>query len=59
LGGDDTVNSKDSVNGNDTLRGGAGTDTKITDTQEKSILGSPYREGRLWVSLKGIASLER
>jgi Kelch motif/RTX calcium-binding nonapeptide repeat (4 copies) len=40
-GGNDTVNSKDSVNGNDTLRGGAGTDTKITDTQEKSILGFP------------------
>ena len=40
-GGNDTVNSKDSVNGNDTLRGGEGTDTKITDTQEKSILGFP------------------
>jgi hypothetical protein len=29
------------VSGNDTLRGGAGTDTKITDSQEKSILGFP------------------
>ena len=40
-GGSDTVNSKDNVNGNDTLSGGAGTDTKVSDTTEKSIVGFP------------------
>jgi hypothetical protein len=39
--GDDTVNSKDSVSGNDTLSGGTGTDIKITDATEKSIVGFP------------------
>jgi len=39
--GDDTVNSKDGVNGNDSLDGGPGTDTKVTDTTEKSIVGFP------------------
>ena len=39
--GDDTVNSKDGVNGNDSLDGGAGTDTKVTDATEKSIVGVP------------------
>jgi glucose/arabinose dehydrogenase/PKD repeat protein len=43
FGGDgaDTVNSKDGVNGNDSLDGGVGTDTKVTDTTEKSIVGFP------------------
>jgi Ca2+-binding RTX toxin-like protein len=39
--GADTVNSKDGVSGNDVLDGGAGTDTKVTDTNEKSIVGFP------------------
>jgi Ca2+-binding RTX toxin-like protein len=39
--GADTVNSKDGVSGNDALDGGAGTDTKVTDTNEKSIVGFP------------------
>jgi hypothetical protein len=39
--GNDAVNSKDNVNGNDSLDGGAGTDTKVTDTTEKSIVGFP------------------
>ncbi len=39
--GDDTVNSRDSVSGNDSLDGGAGTDTKVTDATEKSIVGFP------------------
>ncbi len=33
--------SKDGVNGNDTLDGGAGTNTKVTDTTEKSIVRIP------------------
>ena len=40
-GGADTVNSKDMVNGNDSLDGGAGTDTKVTDATEKSIVNFP------------------
>jgi glucose/arabinose dehydrogenase len=40
-GGGDTVNSKDGINGNDSLDGGPGTDTKVTDTTEKSIVGFP------------------
>jgi Ca2+-binding RTX toxin-like protein len=39
--GADTVNSKDNVNGNDTLDGGAATDTKVSDTTEMSIVGFP------------------
>jgi Ca2+-binding RTX toxin-like protein len=39
--GDDTVNSKDGVSGNDTLSGGTGTDIKMTDATEKSIVGFP------------------
>src|SRR5919107_5754288 len=37
-GGNDTVNSQDGVSGNDTLDGGLGTDTKVTDATEKSIV---------------------
>ena len=40
-GGADAIDSKDGVNGNDSLDGGAGTDTKVTDTTEKSIRGFP------------------
>jgi hypothetical protein len=40
-GGNDTLNSKDGVTGNDSLDGGAGTDTKITDTSERLIVGFP------------------
>jgi Ca2+-binding RTX toxin-like protein len=40
-GGADTVNSKDGVNANDSLNGGGGTDTKVTDTTEKSIVNFP------------------
>jgi Ca2+-binding RTX toxin-like protein len=39
--GADTVISKDRVKGNDQLDGGTGTDTKVTDTAEKSIVGFP------------------
>jgi Ca2+-binding RTX toxin-like protein len=39
--GNDTVNSKDGVKGNDLLDWGAGTDTKVSDTTEKSIVGFP------------------
>jgi Tol biopolymer transport system component len=39
--GADTVNSKDNVNANDSLDGGAGTDTKVSDTTEKSIVNFP------------------
>jgi hypothetical protein len=35
------INSKDGVNGNDSLDGGAGTDTKVTDATEKSIMRFP------------------
>jgi len=45
--GADTVNSKDGVNGNDFLDGGAGTDTKITDATEKSIVGFPLESSRI------------
>jgi hypothetical protein len=36
--GGDTLNSKDSVNGNDSLDGGIDTDTCVTDATEKSIM---------------------
>jgi glucose/arabinose dehydrogenase/PKD repeat protein len=41
--GDDTVNSKDNVSGNDSLDGGAHVngDTAVTDATEKSIIGFP------------------
>jgi Ca2+-binding RTX toxin-like protein len=39
--GADTVNSKDGVNRNDSLDGGLGTDTKVTDSTEKSVVGFP------------------
>ena len=41
LGGGDTLKSKDGVNGNDTLNGGPGTDTCVTDTRESSIVSCP------------------
>jgi hypothetical protein len=37
----DALNSQDGVSGNDSLNGGAGTDTKVTDATEKSIIGFP------------------
>jgi Tol biopolymer transport system component len=40
-GGADAVDSKDAVNANDSLYGGTGTDTKVSDTIEKSIVGFP------------------
>ena len=42
-GGDDTVNSKDTISGNDSLDGGAHVagDKKVTDSTEKSIVGFP------------------
>ena len=39
--GNDALDSKDGVNGNDSLDGGWGTDTRVTDTTEKSIVGFP------------------
>ena len=36
--GDDTVNSRDGVAGNDLLDGGDGTDKKVTDTTERSVV---------------------
>jgi CSLREA domain-containing protein len=39
--GNDTVNSRDGVNGNDRLYGGPGTDTRVTDAREASIVGFP------------------
>ena len=39
--GDDTVNSRDSVAGNDLLDGGAGTDKKVTDATERSVVNFP------------------
>ena len=39
--GDEAVNSKDNLSGNDSLDGGAGTNTKVTDTTEKSIVNFP------------------
>jgi hypothetical protein len=41
--GDDMLNSKDGVSGNDSLSGGthAAGDTKLTDAAEKSIIGFP------------------
>jgi glucose/arabinose dehydrogenase/Ca2+-binding RTX toxin-like protein len=39
--GDDTVNSRDSVAGNDFLDGGAGTDKKVTDATERSVVNFP------------------
>ena len=32
---------KDGVSGNDTLEGGSGTDTRVSDPTEKSIAGFP------------------
>jgi glucose/arabinose dehydrogenase len=40
-GGDDHLNSKDGVSGNDSLDGGADTDTCKTDSREASIVGCP------------------
>ena len=42
-GGDDTLNSKDRVSGNDSLNGGTHVtaDVKATDATEKSIVGIP------------------
>lgn len=37
LGGKDTLNSKDNINRNDTVNGGAGSDKCVTDTKEASI----------------------
>jgi len=39
--GNDTVNSRDSVAGNDLLDGGAGTDKKVTGATERSIENFP------------------
>ncbi len=39
--GDDKANSRDSVAGNDLLDGGAGTDTKVTDATERSVVNFP------------------
>ena len=39
--GNDALDSKDGVNGNDSLDGGWGTDTKLTDTTERSVVGFP------------------
>jgi hypothetical protein len=36
-----TDNSKEGDTANDSLDGGAGTDTKVADTTEKSIVGFP------------------
>ena len=44
--GDVAVNSKGGVSGNDSLDGGAGTDTKTTDTIEKSFVGFPQADWR-------------
>ncbi len=41
LAGPDTLNSRDGVNGNDTLNGGAGTDRCVTDATEKSVKSCP------------------
>lgn len=41
LGGGDILNSRDGVNGNDRLDGGTGTDAKVTDASEASIVGFP------------------
>ena len=42
-GGDDTVNSRDTLSGNDALDGGThvACDKKVTDPTEKSIVGRP------------------
>jgi hypothetical protein len=40
-GSNDTINSKEGVSGNDSLDGGTGTDTKLTDATERSIVGFP------------------
>jgi Ca2+-binding RTX toxin-like protein len=39
--GNDALNSRDGVNGNDRLNGGSGTDTRVTDAREASIVGFP------------------
>lgn len=39
--GNDALNSRDEVSANDSLDGGAGTDTKVTDPTEKSIVRFP------------------
>ncbi len=41
LAGEDALNSRDNVNGNDTVSGGEGTDTKVTDATEARIVGFP------------------
>lgn len=41
VAGNDALNSRDGVSGNDSVDGGTGTDTKVTDTTEKSIVGFP------------------
>jgi Ca2+-binding RTX toxin-like protein len=40
-GGNDTVNSRDGVNGNDSLDGGVGTDNCIRDASELSVQRCP------------------
>jgi Ca2+-binding RTX toxin-like protein len=37
----DALISRDGVSGNDSLDGGSGTDTRTTDSSEKSIVGFP------------------
>ncbi len=39
--GNDALNSRDGVSANDSLDGGTGTDTKVIDPTEKSIVGFP------------------
>jgi hypothetical protein len=39
--GNGTLDSRDGVSGNDSLDGGTGTDTRIADPSEKSIVGFP------------------
>jgi glucose/arabinose dehydrogenase/chitodextrinase len=39
--GNDALDSQDGVSGNDRLYGGVGTDTKVTDATERSIVGFP------------------
>jgi RTX calcium-binding nonapeptide repeat (4 copies) len=39
--GADTLHSQDGVSGNDSLNGGADTNTKATDVKEASILNFP------------------
>jgi Ca2+-binding RTX toxin-like protein len=37
----DALNSRDGVSSNDSLDGGAGTDTRTTDPTERAIVGFP------------------